>query len=125
MARYTCLICNAGGGSGDDIARSPATYNCHVCQGKGTVVPIEVQDMVLKHHFDPVAGNRWWWDKMEDAIKMYRDRGESVLKFFTYDLRAPNLIYCMDKLRAMHVKFEYVDDRERLEKYLEIVIDPV
>ena len=42
--RYTCILCGAGGASGSGIP--PATYHCHVCPGKSTMIPIDVQRMV-------------------------------------------------------------------------------
>ncbi|MNQ81352.1 hypothetical protein D3C85_963690 [compost metagenome] len=38
--RYECYICGAGGASGDRNT-GPASYHCHECKGRGTMVPVE------------------------------------------------------------------------------------
>lgn len=44
--RYTCILCRAGGGTNEELVHAPAVYNCHVCEGKRTMIPVEVQRMV-------------------------------------------------------------------------------
>ena len=47
--RYTCVACGAGGASGVEDPKSPATYNCHICEGRSTMIPVDVQRTVLKY----------------------------------------------------------------------------
>lgn len=56
---YTCFVCGAGGGIGQQ-GPHPTTYHCHVCPGRSTEIPIEVQRMVREQVAQELEKQHAW-----------------------------------------------------------------
>ena len=58
--RYTCVLCGAGRWRSGGSDKPPATYHCHACHGRKTMIPVDVQRMVREQIAQQLEKQHTW-----------------------------------------------------------------